>query len=372
MLIRRNIATIAYQLHRTVRYTLRIRPDLLKMLLFQFRYIGTPEANSMQPDEPWGCIRRIKITTPRGEVLKDFVPLHMEFLNSYEYGTRFHSTFQSNYAPSTVFDLVSDLFVPFDNHTAKYWPEETILNTNEASEIWIDITWGDTQTDLFSSPGTPGPEVTLAIIPLERQPVNMSDQLEPRKKMIDLSEVRPFINDLEEIEYLLPENTLIKTILVVTSYKRSQAGWKGTRVNTLVRLKVVDDDNANIWVNKTGEEIQSENKQYYGIESDYVGAPPVTYDQQSGIYVIEFDVERDLTSCYNTAGKNYPKLILELEKEVAEDLEIGIFIRQISTPPALQIVPPPESQLTRGTSPRIQPIRTPVPVAPISPTVAFD
>lgn len=366
MLIQRDIAHIAYEQTRTVRYNLRIRPDLLRNILFQLYVKGQPgDGNKLRPDGPWGLIRRIRITTPRGEVYKDFIPKQMTWLNYFEHGTREYNTFPVSYTIG-LYELRADLLCPFENHTGKYWPEETVLNTNESTEIWVDITWGDAEWDMFQFQTTQLTEIYLSVTPLERQPVNLSDQLEPRKKMVDLSDERNITEDEFDIQYLLPENTLIKTILVAIYDKAEEVTYYSERFDYLARAKIVDDDNANVWVNLSGTQIKSENKQYYGVE-DYLQNDIFGMMHLAGLYVIEFDKMRDLTSCYNTVDKNYPKLLLEINKpDGSNDMVCGIFIRQITTPPQLQIVPPPPNEVTSAAAPRPQPIArlkpAPVPV----------
>lgn len=358
MLIQRDIATVDYTLGRTVRYNLRIRPDLLRNLQFQMRFEGEPGVGSILfANAPWGVVRRIKISTPRGEVYKDFEPVHMNWLNRFEYGTAEYNTFDA-IAPAGTVIYFSDLICPFENHTGRYWPEETVLNTNESTEIWIDVTWGDVDTDIWTTAAVATDALELHIIPLERQPVNISDRLTPRKKMIDLSDVREWAAGSTELEiqYLLPENSMIKTILIAV-----YGVLGGVRDNYLTRAQIVDDDNANVWFNMRGDEIQSENKSYYGVESQMLALPGG--QTLTGLYVIEFDQMKDLTSCYNTAGKNYPKLLLNLDRGPGlPEILIGIFIRQITTPPALQIVPAHPQETKALKSARVQPL--PV-IAPI-------
>lgn len=383
MLIQRDIATFNYELHRTQRYTLRVRPDLLKNILFHLVFNGQPDPFSPNVcDVPWQVVRHIKISTPRGEVYKDFVPRHMKWLNFFEFGTYADNDFPDANPGIGEYTYKADLLCPFENHTAKYDVEETILNSNESTEIWIDVTWGDVDTDISDVGVGPIFDLELHVIPLERQPINLSDKLEPRKKLIDLSEVRPLTDNDQEIQYLLPENTLIKTILVSIS-RTGGAPYNGYRsgANWLANLQIVDDDNANVWFEMTGDEIQSDNKMYYGNEdvwpwTNSMGSPNAK--PADGLYVVEFDRLRDLTSCYNTAGKNYPKLILNFARPVPnenETTEIGIFIRQVNTPPALQIVPPPMQEARANVRPQPLPVQTfvpTVPIAPISPDTMMD
>jgi hypothetical protein len=241
-------------------------------------------------------------------------------LNSLETGCPEFNTFPLIPLPATPYRVSFDLKIPFENFTGIN-PEKTILNLNEFTELYIDILWGDVN-DIYAASGLLAEyNVVATVIALEREPVNMSDELEPRKKLIDQSYPLPI--ESTNLEYLLPENTLIKTLLFLLTVDSTEQ----RNAVPILNVSIEDDDNAHSMREWSGSQIQSANKMYYGTELVEVG-----------LYAIEFDQLRDLSSMYKTFGVNYPKIKFEFDPTVLDAAKtLELLIRQVTTPPAITV-----------------------------------
>ncbi len=333
MLLERQIGVIPLTVNGRERLIVRLRPDLVKhfCLHLQATFEPTGIAN-MHPDAPWNAIERVQISTPRGEILKDVLPRALANLNVYELGTWYYSTFPI-FPGLQVYTSGADLIVPFQIPTAKlvdafYDPEKTILNTNEFTELYIDVYWRDPATQWYDETVTIS-ACEIQVVSFEKIPVSVAEKLSPRKKLIDLS--NRYLITGEETQVLLPENTEIKTIQIITYVKDVNHIYTRTD-GILDRLRIEDDDQAQTMRSLLATEIRSLNKQYYGLElnNGYGNG------QMTGIYVIEFDQMRDLSSLYDTSDLNYPKLILDFIPAIIDGTQhYSILIRQVTTPPAL-------------------------------------
>lgn len=351
MLLEREITVVPYIANTRQQVTIRLRPNMLKH--FVIHLAATIETDvpglNINDDFPWAGIRRITVYTQRGEILKSVSGRQLHFLNLFEGGTNEYSTWPASLDPATI-NAYADLMVPFENKTGLD-PEETVLNSNEFTELFISIEWLDYLNQAYEETLVSFSMVCTLVF-LEREPFSVSDKLQPRKKLVDQDFWISIVND--RFEYLLPENTLIKTIQMM-NIQDDQAAWN-ERINMIQYVSIEDDDNAHLLRQWTGAEIQSANKQYYGIEGGQV----------NGIYVIEFDQLRDLTSLYSTFNIAYPKLVIQyIPGPYLLNQQLGLFIRQVTTPPTIR--------RPVGVPSIRQAISAPVvPVVPVIPAIITD
>lgn len=324
----RYIGTISAEDHQNDRpppLYIRRRPDMIKQLGLHIKMVfdNAEIDNAIIPDAPFTFLKRITLQGLRGETIKDVTGQQLSVLNQFEFGTAALNTMLPIIQPG-VYLFEADLIIPLENHTGIF-PEETILNTNEFTEMLLEITFGDYR-DLYGVP--PSVSFEVEVYSLERRKINTDDELHPRKKMMDFDQRLPIVGS--QAQRRLPENALIKTIMVTII---GGNGESGRQDNILEYLRIVDDDEANVYVSLSAEEIKSFNKSYYGIEK----SNPLAAEQQAGVYIVEFDQLRDLSSLYNTTGKLFPKIILDFVDDPAEwpGVYYGIFIRHVGTPPTI-------------------------------------
>lgn len=307
------------------RETIRLRKNILNHIqLHVISAIQSTGPASIFPDMPWRIIKRIQVTTPDGKIIKNVSGVQLHLLNKMEFGTQEFSNFPALLDGVGVFSF--DLVIPFYNHTgveSTLTANSTALNTNEFTELYLTVEYYPILTDLYAG------EILLLswelfVNILERETVNVSDQLEVRKKLIDFDAMYDIQNN-NYFETLLPENTNLKTISLYTSSEDWERPLPAT--NVIRRIAIEDDGHAHSLRELSGHQVQSENQAYYNLEPG----------QNGGIFVIEFDKMRDLTSLYRTLGVNFPKLIVEFyDSYVQEEVPIhfGVFIRQVSMLPA--------------------------------------
>lgn len=330
MLLERHITEIPYVANTLVTApAIRLRPNLLKKFVIHVRVQAEPSlvGNPIIQDYPWRLIRHITIRSVRNEVLKTVDARSMYWLNTYETGTSEFSDFPNTSPLAVPIDNTFDLCIPFDNITGIN-PEKTILNLNEFTELYVDILWDD--TDNIYNEVLENAFVTATIVALEREPINLSDELEPRLKLIDQVYRLPIESD--HLEFLLPENTFIKTIqsmITQPELNNRRIDESGTAGQTIANLSIEDDDNAHSLREWSGKQIQSSNKSYYGLEV-----------VPAGIWTIEFDQLRDFTTLYKTYGRNYPKI--KFDFSTSQDIpqnpaNLDLLIRQVATPPPIAI-----------------------------------
>lgn len=331
MLLERHIDYIPYAANTSQRLTIRLRPNMLYHIMLHIEALvtnaGPGNSFLVAGDAPWSLIRNITITTPRGEILKNVSGRQLHLLNMMEMGTNELNTLPPALGIETLWGEF-DLRIPFYNYTginSNFTSGSTILNTNEFTELYITINWGNGIGDLYFGGAPVLDELICDMIVLEREPINTSDELEPRKKLIDWDTMIDQSGS-DHYEYLIPENTLIKTIMITTYLLLNLRPTANQ--NALLRVAIEDDDLAHSLREWTGAEIKSQNQYYYNMEPGQAG----------GIHIIEFDQLRDLSSCYKTFGINYPKLTLDFDPAFTEALFVGIFVRQVTTPPALTIL----------------------------------
>lgn len=323
MLLQRHIQEIAYQDDmRVTPDPIRLRPNLIKQFDIHTKIDFTVQNIAfLQPDYPWRLMRHITVRSVRNEILKTVDARALHFMNYLERGTDEYSTFPINVIFGQQYSLEYDTCIPFEDKVGRN-PEKTILNSNEFTELYLDFDF-DFLANIFNET-LEDIDVTMTIVPLEREPMQGQprDRLEKRKKLIDQTYLLPVQGD--HIEYLLPENTLIKDILLIP------IGADGARFDTstgdpILNVSIEDNDQEHSIREWSGPQIRSMNKQYYGIETGL-----------DGVYAIPFDQERDLSSCYKTYGVNYSKLLIDLDDSIIVDGDsVLMLIRQVATPPLL-------------------------------------
>lgn len=324
-LLEREIQEIDYVPNTRVVATVRLRPNLLKHMIVhgQASITGPLPAAVATPNQdwPWAGIDRLTVYTPRGEILKTVSGRQMHFMNLFEGGTDEYSTF-APVDPEALEVHDFDLMIPFENKVGLE-PEQTVFNSNEATEVYVSIEWNDYLNNGYDN-APQAFDMTVNLIFLEREPFSTSDKLEPRRKLVDQDFWVPITSD--EMEYLLPENTLIKDIQLM--FLAGVHTKDALRIALLEYLSIEDDDNAHWLRGWSGEQIRSANAQYFGIEPGQV----------LGLYFIAFDQLKDLTTLYKTFDVAYPKLVMRFDPTliVSGETWMGIFIRQITTPPAIK------------------------------------
>lgn len=326
MLRERQIDLVPYAANSNQRVRIRVRPNLIRHILLHVKCtLSAGSALTITPGFPWRLIRRINITTPRGEILKSVSGLMLHYLNLLEYGTEELNTFPVNLEIGLT-DVEFDMCIPFYSHmniASTFTNRSTSLNTNEFTEVFFNIEWADLIQDAFSSPLITITDFECQLIVLEREPVNTSDQVEPRMKMIDYDTY--YTPDSDQLEILLPENSSIKTVFFQCFDSDYAKYPPETTIVTLASITA--NDLARSLREWSGQEIKSQNQYYYHVEPGQMGSS----------YAIEFDQMKDGTSRFSTVGINWPKLVIDFDPDNIPDI-VGVFIRQIIASPALTMM----------------------------------
>ncbi len=357
MLLERQIGQIAYYANQTRGFDLKLQPNLVKKLTLHFhgkmQLVSEVDLDIDPNVGPYSVVRNIQIRASNGVILKNIDPSALHFLNTIERASE-EMVLGDNFGSEHLKPFSFDLTIPFENHTG-FLPERTIMNTNEFSEIRLDITWGN-ELDMCFTPQSTSVALfvnfTCDIVALERVPLSMEDELLNRQRMVDTMQTRTVLGDNEPHTFDLPENSLIKTLLFYLERKRQWVPEVGDPSgfcraplhNGIVRARVEDNNGAHIIRDLTGLQIQSIMRFYFGLE----GITPMPwsqtawggdlYTQKQGIYILEFDQLHDFTSLYSTIGVNFPKLVLDTgtipapPPEQPESYRLVLLQRQIITP----------------------------------------
>lgn len=319
MEVERQIQTLPAVAETKIPDRIRLRPNMLGHIqLHVTMEVNAPAGANIVPGAPWNFIKRVQITTPKGDILKNVSGIQMHLLNKMEAGTEEGNNFPASLVAAVSYPLWFDLDIPFYNRTgvpSTLTMRDTALNTNEFTELFITIEFNQ-YSDLYDNIMTvTNPEVHINI--LERFPVNTSDQIEPRKKMIDYDEWYDQRNNTE-LQVIIPENSFIKTIMM-TAFDSDFVRFPVTS-NVITRIGIEDDGGGHSLRELTGSQVRAENQQYYRTEPGGAG----------GIWIVEFDQMHDFTSLYDTNKIGYPILTVEFDETLVADLQyFGVFIRQI-------------------------------------------
>lgn len=313
MLFEREIGAVDFAENQTRKFDIRQQPNLIKRLMLHVTCTGTVVTVGgipLPPDAPFDLISNIQIKTSQGLVLKNFSALEITLLNNYEMGT-----VAFNNAPATIpvgaFNFDFDVVIPFEDWTNQF-PERTILNTNSYNDLTLYVNWADvsivwpTWVD-----GVDSISIDCRVVSCERPPIDRAEELLARQQSID----NVVTTDVATPHLLLPENTMIKTLMVITRLD------SGARTDTLLDNLRVDYDSGNYVLRDmdTGA-IQSQNKQYYNVENIAVG-----------VYVIEFDQTHDFKTLFRTINRNFARIVFTRPTPGVPG-NVQVFRRRIATP----------------------------------------
>lgn len=321
ILFEKEIGQIEWVNNQIRKYDIKEQPNLIKRLTLHCRISVTTQTSSVDQvaDAPFNLIANIQVRTSQGLVLKNFDGYSINALNMYETGTPAHNTIPANLDAGThVFEF--DIIIPFDDITNRL-VERTILNSNEYNDLAIYITWADFAVISGDWAGGATDIVNYFycdLISCERPPVEIdgdrrNDELLARQRMIDnvvTTDATP------ETRFLLPENTNIKTLMLIT---RDAAGLRSNLI--IDRLKVDFDSGNFVLRDWSGSQCRSQNKQYYHVES-----------LETGVYIIEFDQNHDFKTLFSTKGRNYARLIVTEVAAPVSGASMDLFRRRIATP----------------------------------------
>lgn len=225
MLLEREIGQIPYAPNQQRKLDLKLQPNLIKHLLLHFQ--GKISCTELSEPEichntgPFDIIRQIQVRASNGVILKAITAQALNLLNSYEFASRaFFAGFVPDMSGGIDKEFAFDLLIPFENHTG-FLPERTILNTNEFSEIGLYLDWGsnlDLCVGAGQAPVYTIDELNCHVVALERVPLDMSDELLTRQRMVDTMQVKPAVSE-GIVTFDLPENTLLKTLLFYVEKK---------------------------------------------------------------------------------------------------------------------------------------------------------
>jgi len=194
-------------------------------------------------------------------------------------------------------------------------PERTALNTSEYNEITLKIYWGDgtnlspdwdIELDTIDS-------VVCDVVSLERLPAGVQEETQVKQRMIDTEQSAAIT---EGMNFILPENTMVKTLGVIT---RDENGLRTDVAVGEMRLTHTNDE---VTLRKMdGPQVQSQNKSYYNVEN-----------VATGFYVFELDKDHDFTELFDTKGKNYARL--HVDPNATPITSTAQLFRRVITTPA--------------------------------------
>lgn len=345
MLLEREIGQIPYYPNQERKFDLKLQPNLIKKITLHVRGLAATVVQIPAIEQtfnshigPFGLIKNIQIRASNGVILKSLGAAQLNLLNTLErggnelviipdIGTAFNET--------TPLPWAFDVTIPFESWTS-FIPERTLLNVNEFSEVGIYISWGspeDVPTNSGAETQLLLTDVVCDITALERVPVDMTDELLNRQRMVDTVQTRSLSSDNERISFDLPENTLIKTLLFYVEHNKlytpeiplvpGATRCRAPLPNGVLRARVEDNNGAHVIREMSGRQIQSINQSYYGMADltprlwdGMAACKPFELgdtfgNQKPGVYVLEFDQMHDFSTLYSTIGINYPKLILD-------------------------------------------------------------
>lgn len=327
--LHREIGQIPFADNQKRKFDIKEQPNQIKNFLLhcEVNVTTTTASLPLNLDAPFNLLRNIKVRSSQSITLKDAPGISFDLLNRYEYGTLAHNTIPANLdLGNHTFEF--DILIPFEDAMNKL-PERTILNTMQYQDMVIEIWWADfwavittgtpTATDVINS-------FTCDLIAVEREPllkvnkqkeIIYNDEAINRQQMIDTFVTKTAV---PETNFLLPENTFIKTLMAVTRDSN------GVRADGIIETFQVDyDSKKDIIRNLPASAIQSWMKQYYHVES-------IT----TGVYIIEFDLARDFKSLFKTKGRNYAYM-RGYQFATPTAGTVDLFRRRIATP--AQITP---------------------------------
>jgi len=338
-------------------------PNLLRHILLHFTLEFTP--GQFQPgggDAPWSpfvIVKQIQIRSSNGGIIKSVTGPQMAILNKYEFGTMpYFNAVPTNPDETDTAFFSWDILIPFENHTG-ILPERTVLNTNDFAELGLWITWGD-WPDIWQTPPVSAAivpdkfDITCDVIPLERLPFSDFDKALSRQLMVDSYNSKPITGT--NVKFDLFDNTMLKTLMFIISRRVTEGTtpnflnpyWQpidhydpnyASNFNSdwLTRIEVKVNNEIDAYRSFDGfSQLKSVNKSFYSIES-----------LETGVGIIEFDLNHDFSTLFSTIGKNYPLLEFTFSQPPPvivngisyDEYKIELFTRQIVTPATVAPVP---------------------------------
>lgn len=317
-LLQRDIGSIEWANNQKRKYDVKEQPNQIKYFCLHCAVGVTTATLSVTPDAdaPFNLLKNIRVRSTQSLTLKNFPGIMIDLLNHLEFGTLAHNTMPASLDAGT-YTWEFDIVIPFEDHTGKF-PERTILNTVQYNDLTLFAEWAD-----FSviSPDWVSANDNVDffycnVVSLERLPVAKAEETLNRQQMIDRVQTKR----ADTVDgFLLPENTMVKTLMVVTR------DGNGDRVDNVISNLNVNFDSGNfILRDMSADEIQSLNKQYYHVEQ-----------LDTGVYVIEFDLSHDFSTLFNTKDRNYARLDWTQATPPVADATLTLLTRRIATPKQL-------------------------------------
>lgn len=317
-LLHREIGQVPYADNQERKFDIKEQPNQIKHLCLHCRVGVTTLTVSVTPnaDAPFNLIRNIKIQSTQALTFKNFPGTAINYLNHLERGCVAHNTMPASLDAGT-YTWEFDILIPFDVWD-NIFPERTILNTVQYNDLAMYLDYADFGAAISDDwmPADTLDYFYVDVVSLERPPIDMAEETLNRQQSIDRVQTK-MVDSLDG--FLLPENTMVKTLMVITRDS------DGIRIDTAIDELSVNFDSGNFVLrDMTGQQVQSENKQYYSVEALDVG-----------VYVIEFDKSHDFSCLFNTKDRNYARLEWTEAAPAAQNATITLFTRRIATPKQL-------------------------------------
>ena len=295
MILRRKLGEIAYAANSEKNLEIKVKPNLIKRLNLRLTLTNTVAGaggNAVQ-DNPLSLIENIRIEAP-GRTFKNFDPRMMHFINHLELGAipKIIGQLSGAVADGTYAQEVN-MMIPFES-IRSLLPETTVLNSNSHSSITVIVKWKD-DNDIVDANNTLS-LVNIEVMSYEREPKSSEDQTLKRPELLDSQLIQTVAAVNTALQVDLIEDTKIKSILLM-------AIKAGVRDDGLINnVRVIGDNDGRVLRNLPFAEIQSQNKEDFGIET-----------LQTGIALIEFDPDGDLAELLDTIDLNNPKLEFDVD-----------------------------------------------------------
>lgn len=326
-LLHREIGQVPFADNQERKFDVKEQPNQIKhFCLHCIVDITVVTVGGLTPreDAPFNSIANIRFQSTQALTLKNVPGISLNFLNKLECGTDAHNTLPdllvAGQIPVGAHQFEFDILIPFECKD-NIFPERTILNTVQYNDLALYLQYADIG-DSISGDWVDGVDILdnfqVDLVSLERPPVDKLEEILNRQQSIDRVQTK-LVSSLDG--FLLPENTMIKTLMVIVR----RPGADRLRTNVGIGNLSVNFDSGNFVLrDMTGAQIQSENKQYYTVENIDVG-----------VYVIEFDKSHDFSTLFNTKDRNYARLEWTEAVPPFINATIELFTRRIATPKQL-------------------------------------
>ncbi|MCK4792272.1 MAG: hypothetical protein KAV87_51560, partial [Desulfobacteraceae bacterium] len=291
MVLDRHMGNVDWSPNQMRKLDLKMQPNLLKNLKLTVEVQVTTLSVDLpiNPDAPFSLINWIEVRASNGMLLKRIKGINLALMNHYEFRAPQMNGIPANLGSQGQLNFFFDILIPFENHTGLL-PERTAVNTNEWNEITLKIYWADgvALAPAWEEADDDIDYVVCSVCSLEKLPPPGSPQEEVqiKQRMIDTEQAG---NLAAGTNFIMPENTMLKTIGVVT---RDSNGDRTDAAAGEMRLTHTNDQ---VTLRRmTWQQIQSQNKSYYNIE-----------DLDVGFAIFELDKDHDFTELLNTRNRNF-------------------------------------------------------------------